>query len=81
MKVKGSGSVNIPKTRPRISLTRVSDQMSFNRACASQVKWLMILCPHKLARIAVIGITAKRKALAQVTTANCMQTWLFIMMV
>ena len=81
MKVKGRGSVNIPMARPRISLTGVSEQMSFKRACVSQVKCLMRLCPQKWARIAVIGITAKRKALAQVTTDNCRQTWLFIMIV
>lgn len=80
MKVKGRGKVNMPMTRPRMSLPGVSEQTSFNNSCTSQVKWLMTLCPQKWAGIAMIGINDIRKALAQVSMANCMQTLLFIMM-
>lgn len=38
MKVKGRGSVNMPITRRRISLTGVSEQANFNRAWTLKVK-------------------------------------------
>lgn len=78
---EGEGQGHCEYVISRIILTGVSEQISFNRAWISQVKWLMTWCPQKCIRIAMIGIMSKKKALDQAPMAHYIQTQLFIIMV